>query len=89
MLQAAKTAAEHITKLAKKLESHTGSTGAQQEEKFVEACKRAHVLRNYGIQLKILTSVKAASIEDSRDMDSSLGSLTLNLGKMVESCLGM
>jgi len=49
--------------------------------------KCAQALRNYGTQLKILASVKAASIEESRDTDESLSTLTRNLGEAVQVAL--
>ena len=39
-------------------------------------------LRTFGTQLKILCSVKAASIETNKDNDESLASLTRNLGEV-------
>jgi len=40
-------------------------------------------LRNYGTQLKILTSVKASSIEEDKDTDESLNSITRGIGKVI------
>jgi len=44
-------------------------------------------LSNYATQLKILTSVKAASIEESRDTDESLATIATDLGDLIGQAL--
>eukprot|EP01130_Rhizamoeba_saxonica_P010949 TRINITY_DN4525_c0_g1_i1.p1 TRINITY_DN4525_c0_g1~~TRINITY_DN4525_c0_g1_i1.p1 ORF type:complete len:2789 (-),score=1037.32 TRINITY_DN4525_c0_g1_i1:18-8384(-) len=44
-------------------------------------------LRNMGTQMKILTSVKAASVEDDKDTDETLMNITSNIGRLVTDSL--
>jgi len=90
MLIAAKAASAHIlafckqiTEIANKMPARTQHEKREQDQLL----KCAQALRNYGTQLKILASVKAASIEESRDTDESLSTLTRNLGEAVQVAL--
>jgi len=90
MLIAAKAASAHIlafckqiNEVAKKMPARTLHEKKEQDQLL----RCAQALRNYGTQLKILCSVKAASIETSRDTDESLSSLTRNLGEAVQVAL--
>jgi len=86
VLLAAKAAAAYITAFCKQLDilakKIPGRTLAEKKEQD-NLYRYQQALKNYGIQLKILSSVKAASIEDSRDTDASLTTLTRNLGDVV------
>ena len=90
MLLAAKAASAHIlafckqiNEVAKKMPARTVHEKKEQDQLL----KCAQALRNYGTQLKIMASVKAASIEESRDTDESLSTLTRNLGDAVQVAL--
>jgi len=90
MLIAAKAASAHIiafckqiSEIARKMPARTLHEKREQDQ--LMKCSQA--LRNYGTQLKIMCSVKAASIESSRDTDESLSSLTRNLGEAVTVAL--
>jgi len=86
VLVAAKAASAFIIAFCKQLEilanKIPGRTLAERKEQD-NLFRYQQALKNYGIQLKILSSVKAASIEDSRDTDASLTTLTRNLGDVV------
>jgi len=90
MLVAARKAAAFIIAFCKQLEilanKIPGRTMAEKREQD-NLFRYQQALRNYGTQLKILSSVKAASIEDSRDTDASLTTLTRNLGDVVGASL--
>ncbi|KAL6060506.1 Ras GTPase [Balamuthia mandrillaris] len=49
--------------------------------------KYSAALSNFGVQLKILASVKAASAQPDMDNDSSLVNLTNNIGKALSAAL--
>jgi len=90
MLIAAKAASAHIiafckqiSEVAQKMPARTQHEKREQDQLL----KCSQALRNYGTQLKILASVKAASIEESRDTDESLSTLTRNLGEAVQVAL--
>jgi len=90
MLLAAKAAAAYILAFCKQLDilqkKIPGRNMAEKREQD-NLCRYQQALKNYGTQLKILSSVKAASIEDSRDTDASLTTLTRNLGDVVGASL--
>jgi len=90
MLLAAKSASAYILAfckqldiLAKKIPGRNFAEKKEQDNLF----RYQQALKNYGTQLKILSSVKAASIEDSKDTDASLTTLTRNLGDVVGASL--
>lgn len=49
--------------------------------------RAAQALQNYGMQLKILTSVKAASVATDKDTDESLASIVRGIGSVVDEGL--
>jgi len=90
MLIAAKAASAHILAFCKQISevSKKMPTRTQHERKEQDQLLRcSQALKNYGTQLKILCSVKAASIESSRDTDETLSALTRNLGEAVQVSL--
>jgi len=90
LLRAARAAAAHIAAYVKKLLELAATIPGNnpQERRLKESLHRAASnLRDMGTQLKILASVKAASIEDSRDTDATLTTLTRNLGEMLKEGL--
>jgi len=90
MLLAAKAAAAFIQAYCKQLDllakQIPGRNMAEKKEQD-NLFRYQQALKNYGTQLKILSSVKAASIEDSRDTDASLTTLTRNLVDVVQASL--
>jgi hypothetical protein len=90
LIRAARAAAAHINAyvaqllaLANKIPGNT-----PQEKRLKEALFRAAGgLKDMGTQLKILAAVKASSIEDSRDADGTLISVTKNIGEMMKQGL--
>jgi len=90
LLLAAKAASAHIIAFCKQINEIAAKMPAKTQHEKREQdqlMKCAQALRNYGTQLKILASVKAASIEESRDTDESLSTLTRNLGEAVQVAL--
>jgi len=49
--------------------------------------KSTQALQNFSIQLKILSSVKAASTTPDPDADQQLAIITQNLGRMLNSTI--
>jgi len=90
MLLAAKAASAFILAFCKQLDilakQIPGRNMAEKKEQD-NLYRYQQALKNYGTQLKILSSVKAASIEDSKDTDASLTTLTRNLGDVVQASL--
>jgi len=90
LLLAAKSASAYILAFCKQLDILSkkipGRNMAERKEQD-NLCRYQQAMKNYGTQLKILSSVKAASIEDSRDTDASLTTLTRNLGDVVQASL--
>jgi len=90
MLVAAKSAAAYINAFSKQIELLASRIPGRN---FAEKKEQDNLLRyrltlsNYATQLKILSSVKAASIEESRDTDATLKTLTLNLGDVIQASL--
>jgi len=63
-----------------------GTTFIQKkEQERLQNCIQA--LKNFSVQMKILTSVKAASIDTDKDVDESLFSLTTSLGNVFTEAL--
>jgi len=90
MLIAAKAASVHIIAFCKQINEVALKMPARTQHEKREQdqlLKCSQALKNYGTQLKILASVKAASIESSRDTDESLSTLTRNLGEAVSVAL--
>jgi len=90
LLITAKAAAAYINAFSKQIETLASKIPGRN---FAEKKEQDNLLRyrltlsNYATQLKILSSVKAASIEDSRDTDATLKTLTLNLGDVIQASL--
>ena len=90
MLVAAKTGSGFLVAFCKQLTDTAHSiqgNSAQQHRQKDSLLRTAQALRNLATQLKILTSVKAASISDSRDTDESLTTITRNLGEFINQGL--
>jgi len=86
LLLSAKAAAAHIIAFCRKLTEMANSIPCRNERERREQdrlLKTAQALRDYATQLKILAAVKAATIEDSRDTDATLTTLTKNLGALI------
>jgi len=90
MMLSAKAASAHIAALSKEILALAQKIPAKNAN---ERSVQDHLIRcsqgltNYGTQLKILTSVKAASIEESRDTDESLSILATDLGDIISQAL--
>jgi len=90
MLLAAKAASAHIAALSKEILALAQQIpGKNAQEKSIQnhliMCSQG--LANYGTQMKILTSVKAASIEESKDTDESLSILATDLGDIISQAM--
>jgi len=90
MLVAAKAASAYINAFCKQMDSLSkkipGRNMAERREQD-NLMRYQQALGNYGTQLKILASVKAASIEESRDTDATLTTLSMNLGEVIQASL--
>jgi len=75
--------AKELTDLANKMPSKTPREREIQEDLL----RCAQGLKNYSMHLKILSSVKAASIEQSRDTDESLSTIARDLGDIISQSL--
>jgi len=90
MLMAAKAASAHIAALSKEILALAQKIPAKNAH---ERSIQDHLIRcsqgltNYGTQLKILTSVKAASIEEARDTDEALSTIATDLGDIISQAL--
>jgi len=90
VLISAKAAAAYINAFCKQIEALASKIPGRN---FAEKKEQDNLLRyrlclsNYATQLKILSSVKAASIEESRDTDATLKTLTMNLGDVIQASL--
>jgi len=90
MLKAARAASAHIAALSKELlaiaqKIQPKNAHEQSIQEHLVRCSQG--LTNYGTQLKILTSVKAASIEESKDTDESLSTIACDLGDLISQAL--
>eukprot|EP01123_Difflugia_compressa_P010050 TRINITY_DN3558_c0_g2_i1.p1 TRINITY_DN3558_c0_g2~~TRINITY_DN3558_c0_g2_i1.p1 ORF type:complete len:1096 (+),score=291.67 TRINITY_DN3558_c0_g2_i1:234-3290(+) len=90
MLVSAKAASAFILAFCKQMDDLAkripGRNLAEKKEQD-NLMRYQQTLKNYATQLKILSSVKAASIESSRDTDATLTTLTRNLGDVVNASL--
>jgi len=90
LLVAAKAASAYINAFSRQIDNLANKIPGRN---FAEKKEQDNLLRyklclsNYATQLKILSSVKAASIEDTRDTDATLKTLTLNLGDVIQASL--
>jgi len=90
MLKASKEAAVHLAALAKKfqeLANQIPGNTPQERKMKAELLKSAAGIRDLATQLKILCSVKAASIETNKDNDGAISTVARNLGTMMLSGL--
>lgn len=90
LLMAAKAAAAHIQAFCRKLIEMAKAIPCRNERERRQQdllMKTAQGLKDYATQLKILAAVKAATIEDSKDTDATLASLTRNLGSLLSQGL--
>jgi hypothetical protein len=90
LLKASKEAAMHLAALCKKFQELANQIpgNTPQERRIKDQLLRAaQGLRDMATQLKILCAVKAATIEDNKDTDGALITITRNLGTMVNSGL--
>jgi len=71
--------AKEITDLANRIPGKTPRERDLQEHLL----RSAAGLKNYSMHLKILASVKAASIEESRDTDESLSTIARDVGDIM------
>jgi len=75
--------AKELTELANKMPTKSARERGIQEDLL----RCAQGLKNYSMHLKILSSVKAASIEQSRDTDESLSTIARDLGDIISQSL--
>jgi len=90
LLLSAKAASAHIAALSKEilaLAQMINPKNAHERGIQDHLIRCSQGLTNYGTQLKILASVKAASIEESKDTDESLSTLTTDLGDIISQAL--
>jgi len=90
MLQEARAAALKIAELCKMLRDYAQRIpGKTHQEKVIQdrLIRAAQSLSNYATQLKILTSVKAASLDRDKDTDESLTSIVTGIGKQIDEGL--
>jgi len=90
LLLSAKAAAAQIQAFAKELTelaNRMPSRNAREREIQEDLLRCAQGLKNYSMHLKILSSVKAASIEQSRDTDESLSTIARDLGDIISTSL--
>jgi hypothetical protein len=90
LLAAAKSAAAHLLAYSKEITDIANKIQAKntyEHDTQSHMIKCAGSIRNYATHLKILASVKAASIEHSRDTDESLATICTELGDMMSQTL--
>eukprot|EP01127_Copromyxa_protea_P017772 TRINITY_DN5463_c0_g1_i1.p1 TRINITY_DN5463_c0_g1~~TRINITY_DN5463_c0_g1_i1.p1 ORF type:complete len:2866 (-),score=1037.09 TRINITY_DN5463_c0_g1_i1:28-7458(-) len=90
MLEEARAASLKIAELCKILRAKAAAVpGKNIQEKMIQdrLIRAAQALQNYGMQLKILTSVKAASVTTDKDTDESLASIVKGIGNVVDEGL--
>jgi len=90
MLLSAKAASAHIGAFSKEILALAQQIPAKNahERSFQDhLIKCSQGLSNYSTQLKILTSVKAASIEETRDTDEALSTIAIDLGDIISQAL--
>lgn len=90
LLLSAKAASGQIQVYAKELAELAAKIpgrNAHERETKEQLLRSSQGLKNYAMHLKILTSVKAASIEESRDTDESLSTIARDLGDIITQSL--
>jgi hypothetical protein len=88
MLLSSRAIAANVQSLVTEISSVLGKMGAKNPKEQDRLIRNSQALRNFATQLKILTSVKAASIDKDNDSDESLFSVTRGLGKVVAESIG-
>jgi hypothetical protein len=83
MMLAAKAIAAHLTQLINEVNTTIKKLGNGHANEVDRLMRQAAAMKNFGTQLRILTSVKAASIETDADNDETLLSVTKGLGNIV------
>jgi hypothetical protein len=89
MLISSRAVAAHITSVTQQMQDVIKKMGQKNPKEQERLHKASQALRNYATQLKILTSVKAASIEKDADSDESLFSVTRGLGYVLGEAVGV
>eukprot|EP01126_Amoeba_proteus_P047236 TRINITY_DN5382_c0_g1_i14.p1 TRINITY_DN5382_c0_g1~~TRINITY_DN5382_c0_g1_i14.p1 ORF type:complete len:356 (+),score=70.72 TRINITY_DN5382_c0_g1_i14:2306-3373(+) len=89
MLQEARAASTKINELCKLLRSRAASSPKNPQERVIQdrMIRAAQALQNFAMQLKILTSVKASSVDVDKDTDESLSSIVRGIGKAIQEGL--
>ena len=87
MLIASRAVSAHLLQVIKEINDTIAQMGSKNPKEQDRLPRAAQALRNYGTQLKILTSVKAASIEKDNDADESLLSITRGLGNVLAEAI--
>jgi len=87
MLVAGRSVATHVATIEAELRALAQRVGNKNPIVQDKLIRFAQALRNYSTQLKILTSVKAASIEQNTDSDATLSSITKSLGNVLTESL--
>lgn len=88
MLLSSRAIAANVSSLVSEIQSVLGKMGPKNPKEQDRLIRNSQALRNFATQLKILTSVKAASIDKDNDSDESLFSVTRGLGKVVADAIG-
>ena len=83
MMLAAKNIFQHLNQLIAEANATSSKLGPKNAHESDRLLRAAQAMRNFGTQIKILTSVKAASIEQDTDNDETLLSITNGLRNIV------
>lgn len=83
MMLAAKQIFTHLNQLIAESNATAAKLGPKNARESDRLLRAAQAMRNFGTQIKILTSVKAASIEQDTDNDETLLSITNGLRNIV------
>lgn len=83
MMVAAKNIFTHLNQLIAEANATAAKLGPKNARESDRLLRAAQAMRNFGTQIKILTSVKAASIETDNDNDETLLSITNGLRNIV------
>lgn len=88
MILSSRNVSEHLKEIINEINSVIKKIGSKNPKQVDQLMRTSSAIRNYAIQLKILTSVKGASIERNIDNDDTLLSITQSLGVLVSESLG-
>jgi len=86
LLQQGKKVASSIKEFCEQLRDYSSKIPKKNRHELViqdRLIRAAQGLENFGTQLRILTSVKAASVETDKDTDQSLNSIVQGVGVAV------